>query len=569
MDFTDKLDILRVCSIPNSHNDIINTDINRLKRSFNREMAFLPWLLQSTEKCYKTSNICSMMKDIFEFAITMIMFLAYNDCVCAIKDELMLQEKDRIMSWNDTFFVDEIFKTYGNNLHNLYVGDLRELLTDLQMADSVDVVPRKKRDSALPLEQNITMQKCYTQTELLRIFKIRFDNGLSRDVFLRICPALLVQLDSKICPYDLKIEQASPKSVDIIDEIKRIPPAVWGYGIGSICAISVSGLIAVSFIPCLRRVLLNTVLQFLVALAIGALSGDAMIHLLPHAIGKESHPAVTITLKHDDADGAYMGLCGLAGIYLFYIISRLQAIIVRLKHDIIKMRERRRSSRSSQQKLSFRQYAVTTISDEQEAIEVLNQGDKDDKITGARPKKESDDEYHDHGHDRDIPRSARALALRVIIGDGIHNFSDGLAIGVAFADSIIGGFSTSVAVFCHELPHEMGDFAVLLKKGMTWRQALFYNCLSSVLSLIGMLIGLAVGNVGDMSRWLFLGIAGMFLYISLVDLLPEINMIETESKKRHPLLNLLYQLAGISLGITIMLLIALYEEDLKVMFGNH
>ncbi|KAK3092780.1 hypothetical protein FSP39_007146 [Pinctada imbricata] len=346
--------------------------------------------------------------------------------------------------------------------------------------------------------------------------------------------------------------------------------SVWGYGIGSICAISVSGLIAVSFIPCLRRVLLNTVLQFLVALAIGALSGDAMIHLLPHAIGKESHPAVTITLKHDDADGAYMGLCGLAGIYLFYIISRLQAIIVRLKHDggggtLLYINHICSFSTFGLLKNILQLDSIFP----EEAIEVLNQGDKDDKITGARPKKESDDEYHDHGHDRDIPRSARALALRVIIGDGIHNFSDGLAIGVAFADSIIGGFSTSVAVFCHELPHEMGDFAVLLKKGMTWRQALFYNCLSSVLSLIGMLIGLAVGNVGDMSRWLFLGIAGMFLYISLVDLLPEINMIETESKKRHPLLNLLYQLAGISLGITIMLLIALYEEDLKVMFGNH
>ena len=49
----------------------------------------------------------------------------------------------------------------------------------------------------------------------------------------------------------------------------------------------------------------------------------------------------------------------------------------------------------------------------------------------------------------------------VILGDGIHNFSDGLAIGAAFASSITGGFSTSIAVFCHELPHEIGKFTEL------------------------------------------------------------------------------------------------------------
>lgn len=58
--------------------------------------------------------------------------------------------------------------------------------------------------------------------------------------------------------------------------------AVWGYGSASISVISVLGLLAVSAIPCLQKVFLNTVLQFLVALAVGALTGDAMLHLLPH-----------------------------------------------------------------------------------------------------------------------------------------------------------------------------------------------------------------------------------------------------------------------------------------------
>ncbi|KAJ8307382.1 hypothetical protein KUTeg_015466 [Tegillarca granosa] len=123
-----------------------------------------------------------------------------------------------------------------------------------------------------------------------------------------------------------------------------------------------------------------------------------------------------------------------------------------------------------------------------------------------------------HGHSHSVPSSIPALAWRVIIGDGVHNLCDGLAIGVAFANSVTGGISTSIAVLCHELPHEMGDFAVLLSKGMSVKQAILCNCISSVLSLIGMYIGILLGNFGQASLWIFVAVAGMFLYISLVDL---------------------------------------------------
>lgn len=65
---------------------------------------------------------------------------------------------------------------------------------------------------------------------------------------------------------------------------------------------------------------------------------------------------------------------------------------------------------------------------------------------------------HGHSHSRckTMPQTVAAIAWMVILGDGIHNFSDGLAIGAAFSNSITGGISTSIAVFCHELPHEIG-----------------------------------------------------------------------------------------------------------------
>lgn len=63
--------------------------------------------------------------------------------------------------------------------------------------------------------------------------------------------------------------------------------------------------------------------------------------------------------------------------------------------------------------------------------------------------------YSAHGHVHSPPRSMSAVAWMVIMGDGLHNFTDGMAIGAAFSNNIAGGFSTAIAVFCHELPHEL------------------------------------------------------------------------------------------------------------------
>lgn len=70
---------------------------------------------------------------------------------------------------------------------------------------------------------------------------------------------------------------------------------------------------------------------------------------------------------------------------------------------------------------------------------------------------------HDHGHSHgtiDKDTSIATVAWMVIVGDGFHNFSDGLAIGAAFAASYSSGIGTTIAVFCHELPHELGTYYV-------------------------------------------------------------------------------------------------------------
>lgn len=172
---------------------------------------------------------------------------------------------------------------------------------------------------------------------------------------------------------------------------------------------------------------------------------------------------------------------------------------------------------------------------------------------------------HTHGHVHSAPKNLSSVAWMVIMGDGLHNFTDGMAIGAAFSGSIAGGFSTTVAVFCHELPHELGDFAMLLKAGMTMKQALFYNLLSSVFCIMGNAVGVLLGNTAYASSWVFAVAAGMFIYIALVDMIPELSSAHDDEGN---LVQCFLHMGGLLLGFFIMTLIALYEHDLKHIFHD-
>ncbi len=100
----------------------------------------------------------------------------------------------------------------------------------------------------------------------------------------------------------------------------------------------------------------------------------------------------------------------------------------------------------------------------------------------------------------------------------MHNFSDGLAIGASFATGIGAGIGTTIAVFCHELPHEIGDFSILIKNNYSLKKAICFNILSSLLCFFGVFFGLVIGSIEIISNWSFLVIAGTFIYISLVDI---------------------------------------------------
>lgn len=120
----------------------------------------------------------------------------------------------------------------------------------------------------------------------------------------------------------------------------------------------------------------------------------------------------------------------------------------------------------------------------------------------------------------------------------------------------------ALAVLCHELPHELGDFALLLQTGVSLRRAIYLNIVSSVLSFIGMVVGLLIVNADStFVRWIYAGTAGTFLYIALADLVPELNRTKLTAKMAF------IQNLGILTGGIIMLCIGLYEDNLRALFA--
>ncbi|KAH8240160.1 hypothetical protein KR032_011722 [Drosophila birchii] len=486
-----------------------------------------------------------------------------------------------------------------------------------------------------------------------------------RDV-LYLCPVLLHELKSQSggC-----IEPAVLFEIDTTEKLLETEKDkdifyVWVYAFISVFACGILGLVGVAIIPFMGSRYYKYIIQYLVSLAVGTMTGDALLHLLPHSLAGQ-----------DERGMIMKGLGCLGGIIFFYVTEHALTMISEWRKSVEK-KETKKPSRAKvmrdpdssvnnsvagdkicKQKYSSYPYCYDEITmnnkqsewmhlpgdgvsstagaggDAASASELRNGvGDHDgsgdmaaaaesllstlhsncvemnhhnhnhkhnnhqqhegqdnntivtdldgNAVYATNSAKESDGRNdhvtvilrehesshhghsHRHGHVHSPPETLSAVAWMIIMGDGLHNFTDGMAIGAAFAENIAGGFSTSLAVFCHELPHELGDFAILMKAGMSVKSAVYYNLLTGVLSFIGMIFGIAFGQSQDVAQWMFAVAAGLFIYIALVDMMPEI------SASHKSLGQFLLQILGMLSGVGIMLLIALYEGDLMSVFGT-
>ncbi|XP_075593937.1 zinc transporter ZIP5 [Balearica regulorum gibbericeps] len=379
---------------------------------------------------------------------------------------------------------------------------------------------------------------CLNVTQLLVNFGLDSVSQLTPEQFTLLCPALLYQIDSRVC-------------IQHSDEVTLPPPGggLWpalGWGLLAVTFVSLPSALAVVLVPLLSRGFFRSLLAFLVALAVGTLCGDALLHLWPHAQGRHQEMPV------EPGTAVLQGLAALGGIYLLFLVELLLGML---------RRSREATGRSPGETPDVAAGGLAS----------LRGGAELRHLTAPEPELEHKPHRpphrppHGHSHGPTLPPSPGAsdIVWMVVLGDGIHNLTDGLAIGAAFSHSLSSGLSTALAVLCHELPHELGDLAVLLRAGTAPRTILLLNLLSALLSCLGAAVGVAVGqSASHLTPWILTATAGVFLYVALADMLPEV-LRGTEGPGEGTWGRFLLQNVGFLLGSGVMLGIALAEGHVR------
>jgi zinc and cadmium transporter len=243
------------------------------------------------------------------------------------------------------------------------------------------------------------------------------------------------------------------------------------YALLSTIVVSLVSLVGLFFLS-IKEEFIKKYISLFVSLAVGALLGDAFIHLIPESFEKI-------------ANGTNIGLLVIAGLFLFFILEKF---------------------------------------------------------------------LHWHHHSDDIEEyHAHPVGKLVLFSDGIHNFVDGVVIGASFLISAPIGIATTLAVILHELPQEIGDFAVLIHAGYTRRRALWLNFLSALTAVLGTLVAFMLGGAGEsFTTWILPLAAGGFIYIAATDLIPELHKTKVV---KHSIL----QLVSLVVGIVLMLALTFLE----------
>lgn len=131
---------------------------------------------------------------------------------------------------------------------------------------------------------------------------------------------------------------------------------------------------------------------------------------------------------------------------------------------------------------------------------------------------------HDHEHGSTGAGRNSRIGLLIVVGDGFHNFVDGVLIAAAFMTDTALGVATTLAIIAHEIPQEVGDFMVLLNAGYNRRRALLLNFASSLMAIAGGVLGyLALDDAREATPYVLVLAAASFIYIAVADLIPEMH----------------------------------------------
>lgn len=148
-----------------------------------------------------------------------------------------------------------------------------------------------------------------------------------------------------------------------------------------------------------------------------------------------------------------------------------------------------------------------------------------------------------HHHSAEHETRPKPMGYLNLVGDGLHNLFDGVAIAAAFITSVPLGIATTLAVIAHELPQEIGDYSLLVYSGFERNKALLFNLLCGLTAVAGaLLFYVAAPFIENSIAYLLAFAAGMFIYIAVGDVIP---VLHKEERPNKSLVNFLCVLAGV------------------------
>jgi len=304
-------------------------------------------------------------------------------------------------------------------------------------------------------------------------------------------------------PHSHQHSHSSPKKNTVLIESSSIG-GVWSWSFAATCLIGLAPIVILEFVPLVqevkdKQVVNHDLLKTLLGFAVGGLLGDVFLHLLPHSQASSgdghshshSNADDETSIPHDHSASLTQGLWILAGILVFFLMEKY----LRIKN---------------------------ASGDSKEHSHSHSHGHKEEKKESKN--KESKDETEKERKEKEKEKKANFSAILNIIADAAHNFTDGMAIAGSFMLSYKVGISTTVAVFIHEIPHEIGDYAILIQNGFTKKQAMKMQVLTAIGALIGTLFGLITGGLFEsmVSSVILPFTAGGFIYVALVGVIPEL-----------------------------------------------
>ncbi|KAL1261784.1 hypothetical protein QQF64_007049 [Cirrhinus molitorella] len=407
-------------------------------------------------------------------------------------------------------FVKDIVAVYGEN-GSLDLNGIKSLL---------ETIVQNKLDPNIPLHA-----QCVSGEDILVHYGLQNLSHLTEEHLVTVCPALLNQAVLPPCSTE------PPVHSDL---------RVWGFGFLAVTIINLASLLGLTLIPVTKKPYFPKVLTYFIGLAVGTLFSNAALQLIPEAFGFDPN-----------ADGYVFKAVGIfGGFYALYVTEKILRIVLKPEHEHGHGHSHFQPSENIQNG-------------------VINTVDSDFNFTSSEKTSITSDLPVEQGSCRWLRgrglANVKTVAWMISLSDALHNFIDGLAIGASFTVSILSGFSTSIAIVCEEFPHELGDFIILLNAGLSVPQAVFFNLLSAMSCYLGLVLGILLGSAFAPSI-IFAFAGGMFLYISLADMLPEMNMIASEQVQstRADVIFFAIQNAGILTGFAMILLITLYGGNINL-----